>query len=172
MTRKKTMNVYSDLELAQYRLRVIAHALETGSELGVENVRFLIDALWRIGRGEDPTAVLGVKGKRGQRRTSKEQSRGDNVRYALSFVAAVMRPEGEGGKGLSLDTALERATTFLPGQANFGITEDTLRAAWTTYPEWRTPSFPRPLPTIPDRQPRDFDPKSRFRLLTTPEKGD
>ena len=57
------------LNLASTRLK----AEHKGGLVLTEDQRiFLVDALWRIGSGEDATEVLGTKAKRGERRSVGE----------------------------------------------------------------------------------------------------
>jgi hypothetical protein len=146
MTRKKQQeSVHSDLELNQYRLRHIADELERGRDLQHDAKQFLIDALWRIGEGEDANVVLGVKAKRGQRKTRESAERSFKMRVALAFIATAIKPKQEDGLGLEFVEALDRAA-----QA-FGLSDDTLNQYWKDYPAMRESSFQRPIFSFPDR---------------------
>jgi hypothetical protein len=141
--RKKTDEGYSPLELAQWRLRMIAANLEEGIALPSGEFKFLISALGRIGSGDDANAVLGVKARRGERKTSEEASKLFKMRGALAWVASAIRPEAEDGKGISLDSAFDEAAEA------FGYSYETLRTYWGNHPEWRTPSLSLPLSLLP-----------------------
>jgi hypothetical protein len=105
---------------------------------------FLTVALWRMGNGEDANSVFGLKAKRGERKTTAEARRRFKMRAAIAWVAAAIRPPEQDGLGCSLTKAFERAAYA------FGLTYDTLATYWRDYPEWRTPTFTRPIWTFPD----------------------
>jgi len=151
MTRKKQSDSgpYSTLELSQFRLRLIARNLEHGNNLSDEERAFLVDALLKIGAGADANAVLEVQAKRRQRKTSKQAAKADRKRFALAFIASAIRPRSEGGSGLSLCEAIERAAENKPGEANFGLSEDSLRTLWHSHPELQKPNFAAPIFWLP-----------------------
>lgn len=148
--RKGSTERYSRLELAQYRLRDIANKLENGAGLTPSDSEFLVESLKRIAQGADANEVLGVKAKRGERKTAREIAKKDKARSAIAWIASVIRSEKEGGLGISFDDAIARAAEKRSGEANFRLTDETLRTYWTSHPEWRTPKFDRPLSTLPD----------------------
>jgi hypothetical protein len=153
--RKRTQEgSYSRLELAQYRIRKIAKVIEDGAPLPPDDLKFLVEALWRIGKGEDANEILQVKAKRGERKTHEQVFKRDKMRFALLWIAGAIRPEEEDGLGMSLDDAIASAATMRRGEANFGLSEDTLRTYWKSHPEWRSPSLPRPISSFPDRDPK------------------
>jgi hypothetical protein len=139
---------YSQLELNQYRLRKIALDLFNGVALRADR-EFLIGALWGIGNGDDANEILGVKAKRGERRTAEHVAKRDRIRFVLSWVAGVIRPTEEDGKGLALDEALAAAAE------NFGLNEDTVRTWWHSHPKLRSPSFDRPISSLPHIGPNE-----------------
>jgi hypothetical protein len=141
---------YSRLELAQYRLRKIAVDLLDGAALSSDDRYFLIGAFWGIGKGDDSNVMLGVKAKRGERKTPEQVAKRDKMRFALSWIAAAMRPAENGGLGMSLDDAIASAAKKKRGKFIFGLSGDTLRTYWKSHPEWHSPSFPRPLSSLPD----------------------
>ena len=122
---------------------MIAANLEDGVALPSGDFKFLISALRRIGSGDDANAALGVKAKRGERKTSEEASKLFKMRGALAWVASAIRPEAEDGKGLSLDSAFDQAAE------SFGYSYETLRTYWGNHPEWRTNSLSLPLSLLP-----------------------
>ncbi len=148
MTRRKAAleEKCSDLEFNLYRLRKIASDLEDGT-FSAEEFRFLIWALRRIGAGDDPHAVLGIKGRRGQRRKRKSADQACRRRFAMAWIASAIRPLDEDGLGISLDDAFDRAA-----QA-FGFSDESLRTYWNSYPEERQPAFPAPIHVLPIRRP-------------------
>jgi hypothetical protein len=60
---------------------------------------FLVDALWRIGRGEDANEVLGTKAKRGERRSVGEAEKSDRnaarsiISSSVSSSSSVIWPD-------------------------------------------------------------------------------
>ncbi len=128
MTKRKqtTRDQYSPLQWAQLRLRVLAIAMREDKPLPSGDKKFLADALERIADGEDPEAVLGVKAKRGERKTANAQATAFRQQALLSFIAAVMCPPPD-GYGYSLEKAIQCATEDSPGEADFGYSEDTVR---------------------------------------------
>lgn len=110
MTKKKSIDLaYTRLELAQYRLRVIANNLERGIELSQVDKSFLVESLWKIGRGEDANIVFSIKAKRGERKTAAQIAKRDKLRMVMAWIAAAIAPENEFGSGMSLDKAIEAA---------------------------------------------------------------
>jgi len=108
---------------------------------------FLAVALSRIGEGEDASVAFGVKAKRGERRTLKEAAKSDNIRFAISWISKKITTEKNKHftrLGISLDDAFALAAT------EFRLSEETLRNAWNNNRSWRSPSFDRPLWTLPD----------------------
>jgi hypothetical protein len=152
MTKRKGTDdgPYSRLELAQYRLRKIAVDLLHGPALSSDDRDFLIGAIWGIGKGDDANFMLGVKAKRGERKTPEQVAKRDKMRFALSWIAAAIRPAENEGLGMSLDEAIESAAKKKRGKFKFGLSEDTLRTYWKSHPKWHSPSFPRPLSSLPD----------------------
>jgi hypothetical protein len=149
--RKDRPEKYSRLELAQYRLRRMAKLIDLGIPLEATDKKFLADALWAIGRGEDANEVFEVKAARGERKTKANASRADNAKLALSWIAAAIAPEEEGGLGLSLDEAFEKAAEQRDGGFNCGLSEESLRSLWQSQPELRSRQVARPLHSFPDR---------------------
>jgi hypothetical protein len=105
----------------------------------------VVDALWRIGCSEDATEVLGTKAKRGERRSVGEAEKSDRKTFAISLVAAAIRPKEDGGVGISLDDA------FVEAGELFRLDEETVRTYWHDHPELRSPSFDRPITSLPNR---------------------
>jgi hypothetical protein len=157
MTKRKNANAeqYSRLELAQYRLRKLAVDLEDGVAVSASERSFLVAALKQIGRGDDANVVLGVTARRGERKTAAQAAKRDKIRFAMSIIAALIEPREEGGPGMSLEEAIASAAETRPGEARFGLSEETLRTYWGNHPEWRSPAFPRPIASLPDHQRKD-----------------
>jgi hypothetical protein len=146
MTKRKETkeDSYSQLELNQYGLRKLSIDLVAGVHLQAADRKALARALWRIGNGEDANVVFGVKARRGQRKTPGQAAKRFKMRAAVGWVAAAIRSRDEGGLGYSLADALERAAK------SFRLSDETLLTYWRDNPEWRTPTFSRPIYTLPD----------------------
>jgi hypothetical protein len=128
------------------RLRYLALRLKAGDELGTNDREFLAVALSRIGDGEDANLVLGVKAGAGERRTPREAAKSDRIRFALSWVAAITTPEENeffSRPGVPLKYAFAKASEF------FRVKAGTLRTHWYSHPEFRSPSFDRPITSLP-----------------------
>jgi hypothetical protein len=149
MTKRRTVSEepYSRLELAQYRLRWIASALEKGEPLS-DGVRDgLISALRRIAKGEDANVVLDLKEKRGERKTSDEAMKREKLSFIISYITAQTTREVTQyftRPAMPLGDAIASAAEF------FGLNEETVRTLWHTYPERRSASFDRPISSLPD----------------------
>jgi hypothetical protein len=155
MTKRKTTSEDpSRLESAQYRHRKMALDLDNGV-LSSDDRDFLIGALWGIGNGDDANVILGVKAERGQRKTPDEMSKRDRARMAIGWIAAAIRPLEDEGLGMSLDDAFASAGKKRHGKLIFGLSEDSLRTIWTSNPEWHSPSFPRPISSLPAPERRE-----------------
>jgi hypothetical protein len=152
MTKRKGTDdgPYSRLEMAQYRLRNIAVDLLDGAALSSDDRNFLVGAFWGIGKGDDANVMLGVKAKRGERKTPEQLAKRDKIRFALSWIAAAIRPAENGGLGMSLDEAIASVAKKKRGKFILGLSGDTLRTYWKSHPEWHSPSLPRPLSSLPD----------------------
>jgi hypothetical protein len=135
---------HSKLELNLYRARKIAADLEDGT-LGVDERQFLIQALRRIGDGEDANEVLGVKAKRGERKSKESRRKAEQVIFDLPFISSLMSPPPDGW-GLTFDEALERAAK------TSSLSEDTLRTYWFNNPHLRGPRFAPPISAYPIRR--------------------
>ena len=121
MTKKRgEASEYTRLQLNQYRLRFIAMELEYGRELSIPDTCFLLKALRKIGEGGDANEALGVKARRGERKNPESTAKARNVRFAMSFIATLIAPESEGGRGMALEDAIDEAAKKLKSEVNFG----------------------------------------------------
>jgi hypothetical protein len=130
------------------RLGGLALRLAARDELSVSDREFLAVALSRIGEGEDANLAFGVKAQRGVRRTRSEAAKSDNIRFAMSWITAITTAEENEyftRPRISLSRAFEIAAT-----KGFRIREETLRTYWYSHPELHSPSFPRPVTSLPD----------------------
>jgi hypothetical protein len=121
---------------SQNRLRRIAKALESGTTLSPIDRNFLSVALSAVADGADANKALGIKAKRGERKSKKSRGRRVTKKHAMAWIAAARLPEEEGGLGLTLEQACALVSNEgLNG--HFYLTEDTLRSYWNKQPELR-----------------------------------
>jgi hypothetical protein len=106
-------------------------------------------ALWRVGHGEDPAAVLGVKARRGERRSIREAAKSDKIRFALSWIAKVTSEMTEEEKKYLTRPTISLNDAFSRAAEHFGYDEDSLRTYWFSHPELHSPSFDRPITSLP-----------------------
>jgi hypothetical protein len=129
-----------------FALAKLSPSEEGGRVLSEAERSFLTLALWDIGDGQDPAVVLRVKAKRGERRSLREAAKSDNIRFAMSWVAAVTKTERRKyftRPGIPLDDA------FAAAAEHFGYEEESLRTLWFSRPELRSRSFNRPITSLP-----------------------
>lgn len=149
MTKRKPKDgPYSELAWNLCRLRRIANELEHGRALPHEDSKFLIDALWRIGEGENAAEILGVKAKRGERKSSEAAAATERRHFLLPLMTSLMQPIADGGQGLTLDEAADLAAEGME------LEPETLKKYWQEYPELRGPAFPPPISSLPFRDKR------------------
>ena len=148
MTKRKETGegTYSRLELAQYRLRRIAKDLEDGAPLPFGELKFLVEALRRSASGEDANSALGVKGKRGERRTPEQKAKRDKLHFVMSLVTALTTAEVTEDftrPAMSLEDA------FAAAAKAFSLDEETVRTSWHSNAELRSATFDRPISSFP-----------------------
>ena len=96
----------------------------------------MIAALSDIANGADANKALGVKVRRGERKSKKSRDRQVTKKYAMAWIAAARLPEEGGGLGLTLEDACALVSDKgLDG--HFHLTEETLRSYWNKQPELR-----------------------------------
>jgi hypothetical protein len=121
---------------AQKRLRRLATLIGSGSAIAIKDRTFLIAALSDIANGADANKALGVKVRRGERKSKKSRDRQVTKKYAMAWIAAARLPEEGGGLGLTLEDACALVSDKgLDG--HFHLTEETLRSYWNKQPELR-----------------------------------
>jgi len=148
LTKKKAaQGRQSSLELALYRLRLIALKIESETPLDALEQAFLIKALREIGLGGDAEVALQIKANRGERRSSKSKFHEERRDFVLSWISAAMRPEPD-GFGYDLLTAIDIAATWYYSESD-GLTAETILNYWNNHPEKHNPSFDRPIRSIP-----------------------
>jgi len=124
---------------SQKRLRRLATLIGSGSVVNSEDSKFLSTALSEIADGCDANKALGVKAKRGERKSKQSQIRKATRKHAMAWIAAARLPEEEGGLDLSLEDAC--ALIGEDGLEAFGLTEATLRSYWNKKPSNRSVHF-------------------------------
>ena len=140
---------YSKQALNLYHLRRIAMGLEIGGTLSEADRVFIVRAFKAIGTGADPKEALGIKGARGQR-----VAESPNAKLAMTYIATLIAPVEDGGRGMSVDEAIADAAEPDESGFSFGLTEETLRYYWTHNIYGQDRSMQRPIETLPD-YPRD-----------------
>jgi hypothetical protein len=123
---------------------------------------WLVEAFRQIADGKDANEVLGVKRSRGKPRRADPHV-DFKLMAAMSFIAAVMRPEPPAdltliadddefdyGQGLSFDEAIDLATGSIE-DGGLGYSEETLRHYWSNNPPLRSPTFRPPAVLLPKR---------------------
>jgi hypothetical protein len=135
MTKRKPSS--TDLELNFYRLRKIAHDLYRERPLDDEQRGFVIQAFTAIGNGADANAALGVKARRGQRRSKGEIAKRDKTTIVMAFIATSVA----NGKSVE-DAAVIAAETW-------GCEYEYLFRLWRENPEYREKVIDRPLSSFP-----------------------
>jgi hypothetical protein len=146
--RKETgEGTYSRLELAQYRLRRIAKDLEDGAALAPGELKFLVEALRRSGSGEDANSALGVKGKRGERKTPEQKAKREKLHFVMSLVTALTTAEVT---EYFTRPAMSLEDAFAAAAKAFSMDEETVRIYWYRNPKLRSAAFDRPISSLPD----------------------
>ena len=110
----------------QTRLKLIAERLSQDAPLSVEHQTFLVKAFLEIANGADADVALGVKAKRGERKSHHSRQTVFNKQLFFGWVATAIAPESEGGLGLSLKAAITTAYDGWPALPS----EGTLRRQW------------------------------------------
>ena len=124
------------------RLRRLATVIGTESAIEIMDRTFLIAALSDIANGADANKALGVKAKRGERKSKESRNRQVTKKYAMAWIAAARLPEEDGGLGLTLEEAcaLVSDKTLVSDKSlngHFHLTEETLRSYRNKQPELR-----------------------------------
>ena len=114
------------LRKGQTRLKLIAERLSQDAPLSEEHQTFLVKAFLEIANGADADVALGVKAKRGERKSHHSRQTVFNKQLFFGWVATAIAPESEGGLGLSLKDAIATAYDGWPALPS----EETLRRQW------------------------------------------
>jgi hypothetical protein len=134
----------SPLQDAQYLLRIIAFILSEGRDLAPDVRAFIAKAFQRIGEGEDANIVLGVKAKRGQRKSVKSSMDAFALELELRWIASAICSPEEEGLGLTLEEAILRRSSGEGRSRHSGYTYESLRKAWYDRPEFHGRIFQLP----------------------------
>jgi len=120
--------------------------LEDNATLNENDRSFLVNAFLEINRGIDANEALGVKAKRGERKTvdSRPQS-------AMNYIANLIKPVDLGGLGMTVEEAIVYTAEDDEMGGSFGLTEDSLRYYWTHGIYGHSTQMARPIETLPDR---------------------
>ena len=110
----------------QARLRKIATHISSDAPLSDEDLTFLVTALQTIANGEDAETALGVKAKKGERKSRHIMNTEFNKQLFFGWIATAIAPESEGGLGLSLKDAVSKASKDWPSLPS----EESLLRQW------------------------------------------
>ena len=114
----------------QARLRKIATQISSDAPLSDEDQGFLVTALQTIADGGDADTALGVKAKRGERKSHYARNTEFNKQLFFGWLKTAMAPEDEdpheSGLGLSLTDAVAKAAQDWPNLPS----EESLRRQW------------------------------------------
>ena len=110
----------------QARLRKIATHISSDAPLSDEDQAFLVTALQTIANGEDAETALGVKAKKGERKSRHIMNTEFNKQLFFGWIATAIAPESEGGLGLSLKDAVSKASKDWPSLPS----EESLLRQW------------------------------------------
>tara|TARA_B100000780_G_C21107833_1_gene447479 strand:+ start:1385 stop:1783 length:399 start_codon:yes stop_codon:yes gene_type:complete len=92
----------------QAKLRKLAKHLHQGGELSVDDRDFLVSSLLSISDGEDAETALGVKARRGERKSKQAKDTKRVLEFVYGWLASAIAPEKEGGLGLTLKDAVPK----------------------------------------------------------------
>lgn len=110
----------------QARLRKIATQIFSDAPLSNEDQAFLVTALQTIADGGDADTALGVKAKKGERKSHYARNTDFNKQLFFGWVKVAIAAEIDGGLGLSLKDAVQKARIGWPSLPS----EETLIRQW------------------------------------------
>jgi hypothetical protein len=99
----------------QARLRGIAKVISSEGQLSDEDGVFLVTALRTIADGGDADIALGVKAKKGERKSHYARNTEFSKQLVFGWIATAIAPESDGGLGLSLKDAVSKVVKDWPG---------------------------------------------------------
>ena len=92
----------------QAKLRGIAKVISSEGQLSDEDGVFLATALRTIADGGDADIALGVKAKKGERKSHYARKTEFNKQLVFGWISTAIAPESDGGLGLSLKDAVSK----------------------------------------------------------------
>ena len=110
----------------QERLKDIAVQISEDIQLSPEDKKFLVTALLEIYNGEDAEVSLGVKAKRGERKSAHVRNTKIIKKYINGLIKALIDPYEEGGQNMSLKEATEKINAEWPNSPS----AETMRRNW------------------------------------------
>ena len=110
----------------QQRLKKIADVLSADSSLDKADKEFLVTALLEISDGEDAEVSLGVKAKRGERKSAHVRDTKIIKQYINGLIKALIDSYDEAGKNMSLKDATEKINAEWPNSPS----AETMRRNW------------------------------------------
>ena len=126
----------------QARLRKIATQISSDAPLSDEDQAFLVTALQTIANGEDAETALGVKAKKGERKSHYARNTEFSKQLIFGLIATAIAPEDEdpheSGLGLSLKDAIAQASKDWPNLPS----EESLRRQWNDVRKQQKRNFP------------------------------
>ena len=110
----------------QERLKNIAVQISEDIQLSPEDKKFLVTALLEIYNGEDAEVSLGVKAKRGERKSAHVRNTKIIKKYINGLIKALIDSYDEAGKNMSLKEATEKINAEWPNSPS----AETMRRNW------------------------------------------
>ena len=110
----------------QERLKNIAVQISEDIQLSPEDKKFLVTALLEIYNGEDAEVSLGVKAKRGERKSAHVRNTKIIKKYINGLIKALIDSYDDAGKNMSLKEATEKINAEWPNSPS----AETMRRNW------------------------------------------
>ena len=110
----------------QERLKDIAVQISEDIQLSPEDKKFLVTALLEIYNGEDAEVSLGVKAKRGERKSAHVRNTKIIKKYINGLIKALIDSYDDAGKNMSLKEATEKINAEWPNSPS----AETMRRNW------------------------------------------
>ena len=110
----------------QERLKNIAAQISEDIQLSPEDKKFLVTALLEIYNGEDAEVSLGVKAKRGERKSAHVRNTKIIKKYINGLIKALIDSYDDAGKNMSLKEATEKINAEWPNSPS----AETMRRNW------------------------------------------
>lgn len=130
------------LRKGQARIEKIAQQLESNSSISDEDRLFLSGALKQISDGADAETALGVKAKRGERKSRHIRQTKYTLNFVFGWIASAIQPRKKGGLGLSVTEACKNISGITFHQLRLGPA--SIRRYWDTHKSKYAPHFAPP----------------------------